>query len=166
MQILPELVSGRGDHAKHGGGATTMLKDAAPKAKPRTTSHARKLRRQMPLPEVICGTGCVGVPEVSSFAGSTPPVLMCSTSTVTMRGLRSRSMAKRIREEMRRRSDAVRDAWLARAGIATVRIPAREVLANLDGVLAHVAEHAIARLPLHHPAAPAGPPPRGKLEED
>jgi hypothetical protein len=25
---------------------------------------------------------------------------------------------------------------------------------------------AIARLPLHHPAAPDGPPPRAKLEED
>jgi very-short-patch-repair endonuclease len=34
--------------------------------------------------------------------------------------------------------DARRDAWLAANGIATLRIPAAEVLGNLDGVLTHI----------------------------
>jgi very-short-patch-repair endonuclease len=32
-------------------------------------------------------------------------------------------------------SDQTRDAWLARLGIATLRVPAHEVLSNLDGVV-------------------------------
>jgi very-short-patch-repair endonuclease len=143
-----------------------MLKDAAPKAKPRTTSHARKLRRQMPLPEVILWHWLRRRPGGLKFRRQHPtgPYVLdfyCGDAR----------LAIEIDGEAHSRGDApakdaVRDAWLARAGIETVRIPAREVLANLDGVLTHIAEHAIARLPLHHPAAPAGPPPRGKLEED
>ena len=34
--------------------------------------------------------------------------------------------------------DARRDAWLARHGIFTLRIPASEVLKNIDGVLAFI----------------------------
>ena len=32
--------------------------------------------------------------------------------------------------------DAARDAWLAAHGVATLRIPAREILNNMEGVLA------------------------------
>jgi len=38
--------------------------------------------------------------------------------------------------------DARRDAWLAAKGITTLRIPAAEVLNNLDGVLLHITETA------------------------
>jgi very-short-patch-repair endonuclease len=34
--------------------------------------------------------------------------------------------------------DARRDAWLAAHGIMTLRIPAAEVLGNMDGVVAHI----------------------------
>jgi very-short-patch-repair endonuclease len=34
--------------------------------------------------------------------------------------------------------DAKRDAWLAAEGVATLRIPASEVMRNLDGVLRHI----------------------------
>ncbi|HTU13337.1 MAG TPA: DUF559 domain-containing protein [Allosphingosinicella sp.] len=34
--------------------------------------------------------------------------------------------------------DIARDAWLARHGVATLRIPAREVLNNMEGVLAFI----------------------------
>jgi len=53
--------------------------------------------------------------------------------------------------------DARRDAWLAAGGIETLRIPAAEVLANLNGVLDWIEEHARKRAPLHRPAD--GPPP-------
>ena len=42
----------------------------------------------------------------------------------------------------RRATDARRDAFLARHGIFTLRIPAVDVLKNLEGVLIHIVEHA------------------------
>ena len=63
-------------------------------------------------------------------------------------------------------TDARRDAWLAEHDIATLRIRAREVLDNLDGVVRFIAGRAHARAPLHHPALPGGPPPRDKLGEE
>jgi len=53
--------------------------------------------------------------------------------------------------------DARRDAWLAEHGIATLRIPAADVLRNMEGVLAWIDIHARKRAPLHRP--PDGPPP-------
>jgi len=62
--------------------------------------------------------------------------------------------------------DAARDAWIARAGIETLRIPAVEVLHDLEAILRAIIARAQQRLPLHHPAAPGGPPPRDELGED
>jgi very-short-patch-repair endonuclease len=62
--------------------------------------------------------------------------------------------------------DAARDAWLLAAGIETMRIPAAEVLRDLDAVMRGILAEATNRLPLHHPAAPGGPPPRDKLGEE
>jgi very-short-patch-repair endonuclease len=55
-------------------------------------------------------------------------------------------------------SDQRRDAWLGEHGIRTVRIAARDVLDNLDGVLLLVIAECRAR-PLHHSAGPSGTPP-------
>jgi very-short-patch-repair endonuclease len=66
----------------------------------------------------------------------------------------------------RPQADARRDAWLAERGVFTLRIPAGEILNNLEGVVVAIAGHALERAPLHHPAAPDGPPPRAKLGED
>jgi hypothetical protein len=52
--------------------------------------------------------------------------------------------------------DEARDAWLAGAGVETMRIPAKEVLHDLEAVLRAIVAEAIARLPLHHPASPGG----------
>lgn len=62
--------------------------------------------------------------------------------------------------------DAARDRFLAGVGIATLRIPAVDVMRRLDDVVAGILDVAGARLPLHHPAAPDGPPPRDELGED
>ena len=63
--------------------------------------------------------------------------------------------------------DERRDALLAAHGIETLRVPAVEVLKNLDGVLTHILSTVRARLPLHHrPKRAGGPPPRAKLGED
>jgi len=60
--------------------------------------------------------------------------------------------------------DERRNAWLAENGIETLRIPAVEVLRNLDGVLGQIVEHARKRAPLHQPSA--GPPPPATLGEE
>ncbi|MCW3838076.1 endonuclease domain-containing protein [Sphingomonas canadensis] len=60
--------------------------------------------------------------------------------------------------------DARRDGWLAARGIETQRIPACDVLGNLEGVVAFVAAHVRRRAPLHRPAD--GPPPPDELGED
>ncbi len=38
--------------------------------------------------------------------------------------------------------DAERDQWLSSQGLTALRIPAKDVLANLEGVLRHVIAHA------------------------
>jgi very-short-patch-repair endonuclease len=55
--------------------------------------------------------------------------------------------------------DAIRDVRLAAAGFETLRIAARDVLDNLEGVLSLI-QNACESRPHHHSAAPSGPPPR------
>ena len=55
--------------------------------------------------------------------------------------------------------DARRDTVLADAGFATLRIAARDVLDNLDGVITLILATCASR-PFHHDAARRGPPPR------
>jgi very-short-patch-repair endonuclease len=55
------------------------------------------------------------------------------------------------------RSDAIRDAWMARQGIRVVRVANRDVLANLEGTLIAIDE--IAALP-----PPPTPLPQGEGE--
>ena len=38
--------------------------------------------------------------------------------------------------------DRARDAWLARQGVGTVRVPASEVFNNVEGVVRHIVEQA------------------------
>ena len=54
--------------------------------------------------------------------------------------------------------DAARDLSLRALGFRVIRIPAVEILRHADGVAEAVMSLALA--PLHHPAAPDGPPPR------
>ena len=55
--------------------------------------------------------------------------------------------------------DLKRDKLLAQAGFNTLRIAARDVLDNLEGVLTRILTNCGNR-PLHHDAARRGPPPR------
>ena len=56
---------------------------------------------------------------------------------------------------------------LAAHGIETLRVPALDVMRNLEGVVVHILATVRARLPLHHrPKGTGGPPPRDKLGED
>ncbi len=57
--------------------------------------------------------------------------------------------------------DEARDAFLAHHGVATLRVPARELYVDMDGVVAGIVTAALARIPLHHrPEGAGGPPPQ------
>ena len=60
--------------------------------------------------------------------------------------------------------DAQRDAVLATRGFATLRIPARDVLRDMEAVVVAIVEACRARGPLHHRPAAGGPPPRSGEE--
>ena len=62
--------------------------------------------------------------------------------------------------------DTARDAWLARFGVVTLRVPAVELYRDMASVVTGIIATASARLPLHHPATPDGPPPQARLGED
>jgi very-short-patch-repair endonuclease len=143
-----------------------MLKDIAPKARKQSTKNARRLRREMTLPEVILWQALrnrAGGLKFRRQHPSGPYVLdfFCSDAR----------LAIEVDGEVHARGDrpardARRDAWLLAAGIETLRIPASELLKDADAVIRWILAEAAARLPLHHPAAPGGPPPRDKLGEE
>ncbi|MHC9417314.1 endonuclease domain-containing protein [Sphingomonas citri] len=56
--------------------------------------------------------------------------------------------------------DRARDKALAALGVATIRFAARDVVADLDAVIAAIVAACRERAPLHHDAARRGPPPR------
>jgi very-short-patch-repair endonuclease len=144
-----------------------MFKDLAPKGKAKAVRQSRRLRREMSLPEVLLWQELRKRPEGLKFRRQRPTGsalsldFYCGDARLAIEvdgaahGYGDRPMR-----------DVARDDWLAVNGIETLRVPAVEVLRDLDAVLRGVVAVAVARLPLHHPASPSGPPPRDKLGED
>ena len=143
-----------------------MLKDIAPKARASATRAARGLRRKMTLPEVILWQLLRQRPAGLKFRRQHPSGrfvidFFCSDARLAIE-IDGDAHSRGNRPQR----DAARDAWFREAGIETLRLDAKDVLGNPDGVLRAIISKATARLPLHHPAVPDGPPPRGKLGED
>ena len=141
-----------------------MLKNIAPKAKGRSVPLARQLRRAMSLPEVLLWRVLRTRPNGLKFRrqhASSAYILdfFCSDARLAIE-IDGESHSRGDRPER----DALRDAYFERAGVATLRIAAGDVMADLDAVVKHIVVQASARLPLHHPSG--GPPPRDKLGED
>ena len=143
-----------------------MFKDIAPKANPSAALLARKLRKEMTLPEVLLWRQLRQRPYSLKFRcqhGTGDYVLdfYCGDARLA---IEVDGLAHDNAEQAEH--DGNRDSWLGQYGIETLRVPARDVLA--DGIRAAdaIVEYARARLPHHHPAAPGGPPPRDKLGED
>ena len=143
-----------------------MLKDIAPKPTTGTLSKARKLRRAMTLPEVLLWRELRQRPGGLKFRrqhASGPYI--CDFYCVDARLVVEVDGEAHDRGDRPER-DAGRDRWFAEHGLATLRLPAVLVLTDLDAAVRHVVIEACARLPLHHPAARGGPPPRDKLGEE
>ena len=143
-----------------------MLKNISPKPLKGTVRQSRRLRRTMSLPEVLLWRELRIRPAGLKFRRQHP------TGPYTLDFFCGDArLAIEVDGEAHERSDrsardAARDFWLDEAQIRTMRIPAVEVLHDLDAVLRGIIDQALMRLPLHHPAKPDGPPPQDKLGED
>jgi very-short-patch-repair endonuclease len=141
-----------------------MLKNIAPRAQSAAALNARKLRRNMTLPEVLLWRWLRQRPEGLKFRRQYPtgPYVLdffCSDARLAIE-VDGEAHSRGDRPDR----DQARDQWLRSAGIETLRIAAADILDDTDAVLRWISMKARDRLPLHHPAG--GPPPRGKLGKD
>ena len=152
--------NGEGDHAQHGGGAGAVrVRHRTVGASDANVRFARDLRRKLTLPEVVLWQQLRKRPGGLRFRRQFP----CRTYVIDFACL-ERRLAIEVDGEAhsmgdRPLRDARRDRVLAQAGFRTLRIAARDVLANLEGVLTPILTTCADR-PLHHSALPSGPPPR------
>ena len=110
-----------------------------------TIRRARRLRREMSLPEVLLWCELRKRPEGLKFrkqhpAGPFVADFFCHEARLVVE----------VDGEAHGRGDGPqrdrsRDAWFAERGFRTLRIPGIEVLTNLEGVLQWIVAHAAAR---------------------
>lgn len=143
-----------------------MRRDEAPKATHGTVGKARKLRRTMTLPEILMWQALRKRPDRLKFRRQHPcgPYILdfyCGDALVAIEvdGATHATPEGSLR-------DRTRDARLNDAGIVVIRVPAHDVLRDVGAVVVAVLATCRPRLPLHHPAAPGGPPPRARLGEE
>ncbi len=126
--------------------------------------RAKVLRREMTLPEVLLWQQLKGLQTGHKWrkqhpAGPFDLDFYCDRAKLCVEvDGETHNLGDRPARDERR------DAWLAANGIATLRIPAVNVLKNLDSVVSFITIAARERAPLHRPAD--GPPPPEKLGED
>jgi very-short-patch-repair endonuclease len=132
----------------------------------RTIERARRERRSGNLPEVMLWRVLRSRPGGFKFRRQHP--IDCFILDFACLSAR---LAIEIDGEMHHRGerperDQARDARLARLGFLTLRLPACDVLADVDGVAAKIVAACLARAPLHHQPAAGGSPPRsGEVSE-
>jgi very-short-patch-repair endonuclease len=143
-----------------------MLRDQAPKPTGKAIYRARKLRKEMSLPEVLLWRVLRGQPQGVKFrrqhpAGEFNMDFYCSDARLCIEidGIAHGMGDRPLR-------DSKRDEWMRSQGIDTIRVAASDVLGDASVVGDALIALARSRLPLHHPALLDGPPPRDKLGED
>ena len=152
--------NGEGDHAQHGGGAEyRRVRHRTVGASDANVRVARRLRRKLTLPEVVLWQQLRQRPSGFRFRRQFP-----FNGYVLDFACLARRLAIEVDGEAHSMgnnpaTDIIRDRELGEAGFQTLRIAARGVRNNLDGVLAFIST-ACANRPLHRDAARRGPPPR------
>jgi len=145
--------NGEGDQAQLGGGGPRILQSPIKQVK-----RARILRRELSLPEVLLLKALRGRPNGLKFRSQFP----VRGITTDFACLSHRLIIEVDGEGHNRgdqpRRDAARDALLKEEGFDVMRILARDVLSNLDGVVFGIVARCNDLGPLHH--AGHGPPPR------
>ena len=145
--------NGEGDRAKRGGGGPHVLQTPIKQIK-----RARKLRREMSLPEVILWKALQQRPNGLKFRRQFPS----SRITVDFACLSHRIVLEVDGEWHgygdQPDRDKARDAIMKREGFSLMRIAARDVLGDLDAVVRSIIARCSDVGPHHQPSA--GPPPR------
>ena len=149
--------NGEGDRAAklRGGGGPPVLTTPI-----KVVKRARKLRRNMSLPGVLLWRELRQRPGGLKFRKQFPQdrFVLDFACLETRLGIEVDGEAHDRGDRPER--DVERDTRLTDLGFTMLRIPAREVLGNMEGVLAGIVEQCRTLGPLHHRAAPDGPPPR------
>ena len=147
--------NGEGDQPKAGGGVPRVLRSPI-----KTVKRARKLRKEMSLPEVLLWRALRQRPGEFKFRKQCPqhPFVIDFACLETRLAIEVDGEAHNLGDRPER--DERRDAYLQKIGFTTLRIPARDVLGNLDGVIAGIVEQCRTLGPLHPRPAAGGPPPR------
>jgi very-short-patch-repair endonuclease len=136
---------GEGDHAKRGGGASPPLQRQEVYA-------ARKLRREMSLPEVLLW-GQIRTQKIGSKFRRQHPIgpyvadFFCAAARLVVE-----VDGKNHDYGDRPERDQARDWFMADAGYTVIRIAATDVLRNMDRVLTAI--KAATETPLHRFAVP------------
>ena len=115
-----------------------------------TVHRARRLRKAMSLPEVLLWQQLKLRPGAFKFRKQHPAGLYVLDFFCADAKLAIEMDGEAHNRDDQPEFDAARDRQLLAHGIATLRIPATEVLNILEGVLVHILEAVRARLPLHH----------------
>ena len=145
----------RGD----GGGGPAILQ-----ARIKQVKRARKLRRQMSLPEVLLWKVLQTRPGGFKFRKQFPFENITADFACLERRLIIEVDGEHHSYGDRPRKDDARDAMLKRAGFRVLRLPAKDVLKNMDGAITWILAHCRELGPLHHAAPRHGPPPRSGEE--
>jgi very-short-patch-repair endonuclease len=119
---------------------------------------ARKLRKEMSLPEVLLWQRLRQRPGGLRFRKQFPQEDYAIDFACLAVRLAIEVDGEAHDRGDRPQRDMARDAYLTGLGFTMMRIPAREVLGNMEGVLAGIVEQCRTLRPLHRPAD--GPPPR------
>jgi very-short-patch-repair endonuclease len=127
-------------------------------ARIKTVKKARRLRKEMSLPEVLLWEQLRQRPGGFRFRKQFPqdPYVIDFVCLAMRLAIEVDGEAHDRGDRPQR--DIARDAQLREHGFTMMRIPASEVLGNLEGVLMGILEQCRALRPLHRPAD--GPPPR------
>ena len=153
--------NGEGDRSAkpRGGGGPAILQ-----ARIKQVKRARRLRREMSLPEVLLWQQLRRRAIGHKFRKQFP----IGEMTVDFACLERRLIIEVDGESHsygdHPRRDAGRDAILAREGFRVLRVAARDVLKDMDAVLRFIVSACGERGPLHHSAELNGPPPRSGEE--
>ena len=150
VQLNPPR-KGEGDRAKRGGGGVRAL------LRPEV-STARKLRREMTLPEVMLWQHLRGGKAGAKFRRQHPV-----GAYVADFYCREASLILEVDGEAHNRGerparDIARDAFFSENGYRVLHIPASDILRDAGEVVDRIASVLLAESPLHH--ASHGPPPR------
>ncbi len=153
MAISTPPRNGEGDRAKRGGGGSRSLQ------RPQVYT-ARNLRREMTLPEVLLWEQLraqkLGVKFRRQHSVGQYVTDFCSVAEKLIVEIDGEAHSRGAAPER----DAVRDAFLAIQGFEVVRITAKDVLENMDGVIALL--RLKAESPLHHASGAVPHPPSGE----